>query len=182
MKTQCLIALCLLFLFSGFTPPLLECFLKFTDFERTYEFEFSKEELKNQIVEAYTYDKSLLLKNFGLTLIENEEVNAEYRQSVDIWLDKRNWDEVKSEIRSNTGDTLNLLIRKHHSRKQIKLTAIIDGDNDRSSLTINNIEYKRRKACDKDKEYYRIRISNKIEKKLIKKLKLTKSTASSSGE
>jgi soluble P-type ATPase len=94
-----------MFLVSGCTLPLLQCFLKFTNFEKTYEFDFSKEELKNQIVEAYTYDKSLLLKNLGLTLIQNEKVNSEYRQNVDIWLDKKNWDEVKSEIRSNTTDS-----------------------------------------------------------------------------
>ncbi len=171
MKTRYLTILILLILISGCTPPLLQCFLNFKDFEKTYEFEFSKEELKNRIVEAYTYDKSLLLKNLGLTLIQNEEVNSEYRQSVDIWLDKQNWDEVKSEIRSNTTDTLNLLIGKHHSGKQIRLLALIKEDNDKSSLTVRNIEYKRRKACYKDKEYYKIRVSDKIDKKLIEKLK-----------
>ncbi len=171
IKLQYLVALCLLLLVSGCTSPLLQCFLKLTDFEKTYEFDISKEELKNKIVEAYTYDKSLLLKNFGLTLIENEKVNSEYRQSVEIWLDRGSWDDVKSEIRSNTTDTFNLLIGKHHSRKQIKLIAIIKGENNKSSLTIKNIEYKLRKACEKDKEYYRIRILNKIENKLIEQLK-----------
>lgn len=170
MKPQYLIGLCILFLTSGCTPPLLQCFLNFPDFEKTYEFDISKEELKNQIVGAYTYDKSLLLKNFGLTLIENEKVNSEYRQSVDIWLDKRNWDDAKSAIRSNTADTLNLLIGKHHSWKQIKLIAIIKSKNDKSSLTIKNIEYQRTKKCEKDKEYYKIRIADKIERKLIKNL------------
>lgn len=171
MKYQSLIALCLLFLVSGCTPPLLQCILNFSDFEETYEFDFSKEELKNKIVEAYTYDKSLLLKNFGVTLIESEKVNSEYRQSLEVWLDKRNWDDVKSEIRSNTTDTLNLLIGKHHSGKQIKLLALIKGESDKSSLTIKSVEYRRRKACDKEKEYYKIKVSNTIEKKLIKKLK-----------
>lgn len=149
----------------------MQCFLNFTDYEKTYEFDFSKEELKNRIVEAYTYDKSLLLKNFGLTLIESKAVNSEYRQSVDVWLDKKNWDNVKSEIRNNIVDTLNLLIVKHHSRKQIKLLAIIDGDNEKSRLTIMNIEYQRRRACEKDKDIYKLKISSKIDKKLIEKLK-----------
>lgn len=171
MKIRQLVLLTLLFSISGCTPPLLQCFLKFTDYEKTYEFDFSKEELKNRIVEAYTYDKSLLLKNFGLTLIENKVVNSEYRQSVDVWLDKKNWDSVKSEIRNNTADTLNLLIGKHLSRKQIKLLALIYGDNEKSSLTIRKIEYQRRRACEKEKEYYQLRISDKIDKKLIEKLK-----------
>ena len=156
---------------SGCTPPLLQCFLKFADYEKTYEFDFSKEEFKNRIVEAYTYDKSLLLKNIGLTLIESEAVNSEYRQSVDVWLDKQNWDDVKSDIRNNTADTLNLLIGKHHSRKQIQILAIINGDNYNSRLTITKIEYQRRRACKKNKDFYKLKISSKINKKLIEKLK-----------
>ncbi|MEQ8518848.1 MAG: hypothetical protein RLN79_08905 [Cytophagales bacterium] len=171
MKIRQLILLTLLISISGCTPPLLQCFLKFTNYEKTYEFDFSKEELKNRIVEAYTYDKGLLLKNFGLTLIQSEAVNSEYRKSVDVWLDKKNWDDVKSEIRNNTSDTLNLLMGKHHSRKQIKLLAIIDGDNEKSKFTIMNIEYQRRRACEKEKNYYKLRIANKIDKKLIEKLK-----------
>ncbi len=171
MKIRHLILLTLILSISGCTPPLLQCFLKFTDYEKTYEFDFSKEELKNRIVDAYTYDKSLLLKNFGLTLIESEAVNSEYRQSFDIWLDKQNWDEVKSDIRNNTADTMNLLIGKFHSRKQIQLLGIINGDIDKSSLTITNIEYQRRRACEKDKDFYKLKISNKIDKKLIEKIK-----------
>jgi hypothetical protein len=171
MKTRYLIILTLLISIGGCTQPLLQCFLKLSDYEKTYDFDFSKEELKNRIVEAYSYDKSLLLKNFGLTLIQNEAVNSEYRKSIDVWLDKQNWDDVKSEIRNNTADTLNLLIGKHHSRSQVKLLAIIDGDNDKSRLTIMNIEYQRRRACDKDRDYYKLRIANKIDKKLIEKLK-----------
>ena len=156
---------------SGCSPPLLQCFLKFTDYEKTYEFDFSKGELKNRIVEAYTYDKSLLLINFGLTLIENEAINSEYRQSIDVWLDKQNWDEVKSDIRNNTADTLNLLIGKFHSRKQIQLLAIIDGDNEKSNLSIMDIEYQRRRACEKDKDFYKLKISSQIDQKLIEKIK-----------
>ena len=156
---------------SGCSPPLLQCFLKFTDYEKTYEFDFSKGELKNRIVEAYTYDKSLLLINFGLTLIENEAINSEYRQSIDVWLDKQNWDEVKSDIRNNTAETLNLLIGKFHSRKQIQLLAIIDGDNEKSNLSIMDIEYQRRRACEKDKDFYKLKISSQIDQKLIEKIK-----------
>ncbi len=171
MKLQFLLILWLVLSIIGCTPYLPQCFLKLIDYEKTYAFDFSKEELKNKIVEAYTYDKSLLVKNLGITLIENEKVDSEYRKSLDIWLDKGNWNEVKSEIRINTNDTLYLLIGKHHSMKQIKLTAIIHGEKNNSSLTIKNIEYEQRKACTLDKDYYKIRISNKIESKLIEKLK-----------
>ena len=171
MKIRNLIILTILISISGCAPPLLQCFLKFNDYEKTYEFDFSKEELKNRIVEAYTYDKSLLLKNFGLTLIESEAVNSEYRKSVDVWLDKQNWDDMKADIRNNTADTLNLIIGKFHSRKQIQLFAIIDGDNDKSSLSIMNIEYQRRRACEKDKDFYKLKVSSKIDKKLIEKIK-----------
>jgi hypothetical protein len=171
MKIRNLIILTILISISGCTPPLLQCFLKFNDYEKTNEFDFSKEELKNRIVEAYTYDKSLLLKNFGLTLIESEAVNSEYRKSVDVWLDKQNWDDMKADIRNNTADTLNLIIGKFHSRKQIQLLAIIDGDNDKSSLSIMNIEYQRRRACEKDKTFYKLKVSRKIDKKLIERIK-----------
>lgn len=171
MKIRYLIILTILISVSGCSPPLLQCFLKFTDYEKTYEFDFSKGELKNRIVEAYTYDKSLLLINFGLTLIENEAINSEYRQSIDVWLDKQNWDEVKSDIRNNTADTLNLLIGKFHSRKQIQLLAIIDGDNEKSNLSIMDIEYQRRRACEKDKDFYKLKISSQIDQKLIEKIK-----------
>lgn len=80
MKIRNLILLTLLILVSGCTLPSLKCFLKFANYEKTYEFDFSKEELKNRIVEAYTYDKNLLLKNFRLTLIESEVINSEYRK------------------------------------------------------------------------------------------------------
>lgn len=86
-------------------------------------------------------------------------------------MDKQNWDDVRSDIRNNTADTLNLLIGRFHSRKQIQLLAIINGDNEKSSLTITNIEYQRRRACEKDKDFYKLKISNKINKKLIEKIK-----------
>lgn len=171
MKIRYLILLTLLISVYGCTNPLLQCFLKFNNYEKAYEFDFSKQELKNRIVEAYTYDKGLFLKNFGLVLIEGEEVNSEYRQSIEIWLDKKKWDNVKSEIRNYTADTLNLLIGKHNSRKQIKLLAIIDGDSYMSKLTIMNIEYQRRRACEKYNDFYKLKVSSKIDKKLIEKIK-----------
>ena len=82
----------------------LECFLTFSDYQKTYKYNFSKEELKNRIIEAYSYDESLLLKNLGKTLIENEEVNKKYRTSIDLWLDKSNWDNFKSQIRLLCGE------------------------------------------------------------------------------
>lgn len=122
-------------------------------------------------MEAYSYDESLLLKNLGKTIIENEEVNKAYRKGVDIWLDKKNWDKFKTEIRQNTVDTLNIIIGKHQSRKQIQVQAIIQGDNNKSSLIIHGFKYQRRKACSKDKEYYVLPLSERIEKKFISKLK-----------
>ena len=85
----CSIILMLMIALNGCQPPFIECVLNFPGFTKTYKFSFSKEELKNRIVEAYTYDESLLLKNFGLTLIENEEVDAQYRQSIEMWLEKK---------------------------------------------------------------------------------------------
>ena len=163
-----IISLCIL---SSCTLAPLECFLNFFDYNKTFEFNFSKEELKDRIVDTYSYDESLLLKNLGKSIIENEEVNKAYRKSVDIWLDKTNWDKLKSEIRQTTADTLNIIIGKHHCRKQIQLEAIVKGDNDKSSLTIRSFKYQRRKACNKDKEYYVLPLSEKIEKKFISKLK-----------
>lgn len=155
---------------SGCTLSPLQCFLSFTDYNKTYEFNFSKTELKDRIVEAYSYNESLLLKNLGKTVIENREVNEEYRKSVDIWLDKNNWDKFKSEIRQNTSDTLHIIIGKHQSRKQIQLEAIVQGDNNKSTLAIHGFTYQQRKACRKGNEYYVVTLSEKIAKKFINKI------------
>ncbi|SMG35958.1 hypothetical protein SAMN05661096_02393 [Marivirga sericea] len=171
MKVKYLLIIILIALSSGCTLHLLKCSLKLSDYEKTYTFHFSKEELKNRIVEAYTYDKRLLSKIFGLTLIQNETINLDYRQSIEVWLDRQNWDEFESDIRNSTADTLNLLMGKHLSRKQIKSLAIISGDSNKSNLRIKNIEYHRRRNCNKDQEYYQIRISEKIDAKLIEELK-----------
>jgi len=170
MNFRYLLFLIGVFSLSSCTPPLLQCFLELPNLQKTYHFKFSKEELKNQIVDAYTYDKSRFNKNFILTLIENESLNDQFRKNIEIRLDKENWNKLKSEIRVNTPDTLNLLIRKN--RKEINLLAIIDGNRDSSSLTIKNIQYKRKKACKKETEFYQIKITDKIEKKLIGKVKL----------
>ena len=156
---------------SSCTPALTKCFLAFTDYEKTYMFDCSKQQLKDRIIKAYTYDESLLSKNLGKTLIESERVNAEYQKSTDFWLDKQGWDKFKSKIRDSTADTLNILIGKHHSRNQTKLIAVVGGEGQTSSLTIGNFEYQRRKACEKDTAYYRAKLSKKIEKKFIQKLK-----------
>ena len=142
------------------------------DYKRTYNFDFSKTELKNKIIDAYTYDNTFFIQNLGLTLIEEEKINAQYRRSVDIWLQKNNWDEFNSEIRSNTRDTLNLIIAKHHSRKELKFSAIISGDDNSSALTINGFKYQKLRACTKEKDFYLLKLSNKINKKLIDKLKV----------
>ena len=171
MKISSTLTVLSLILLSSCTLAPLECLLKFFNYKKTYEFSFSKTELKDRIVDAYSYDESLLLKNLGRKIIENEEVNKAYRKSVDIWLDKKNWAKFKTEIRQNTADTLNIIIGKHQSRKQIQLEAIIQGDNNKSSLTIDGFKYQRRRACSKDNQYYVLTLSEKIDKKFISKLK-----------
>jgi hypothetical protein len=148
----------------------LRCLLTFSDYRKTYTYNFSKEELKNKIIETYSYNKSLFSKNLGRTIIENKEVNQLYRKSVDVWLDKGNWDAFKSEIREHTRDTLNLTIGKHHSRREIEFQIIIQGDSNKSSLTIHGFKYKQFRHCKKNTEYYLLKISDKIEDKFIEKL------------
>ena len=171
MRNQNFISILCFILFTGCTRPILECYLSFMDYKRTYNFDFSKTELKDKIIDAYTYDNTFFIQNLGLTLIEEEKINAQYRRSVDIWLQKNNWDEFNSEIRSNTRDTLNLIIAKHHSRKELKFSAIISGDDNNSALTINGFKYQKLRACTKEKDFYLLKLSNKIKKKLIDKLK-----------
>lgn len=125
MTTIKVVLILLITTLSSCTPGLMRCYLTFTDYEKSVEFDFSKEELKNRIIEAYSYDQSLLLQNFGKTLIENEQINNEYRKSVDVWLDKYNWDQFKSKIISNTPDTLNIIIGKHFSWQRIKFTVVV---------------------------------------------------------
>lgn len=171
MKTKmCTFGLILVF-FSSCTPGVLQCYLTFADYNKRFDFDFSKEELKNRIVESYSYNESLLLKNLGKTTIENEEVNSEYRKSTDIWLDKNNWDQFQSEIRSNTTDTLKIIIGKHHSRRQIELMAIVEGDDRKSSLTIDGFSYTRRRACEREQEYYKVKLADKTDEKFIDQLK-----------
>lgn len=173
MKIRLLTALTILLLFilPSCTLTPLKCFLNFSDYSKTYEFNFSKTILKDKIVEAYSYDESLFLKNLGKTIIENETINETYRKNADLWLDKSNWDKFKSEIRQSTADTLSIIIGKHQSRKKIHLDVIVQGDNDKSFLKIRSFKYQRRKACSKDKEYYVLKLSKKIENKFISKLK-----------
>ena len=170
MKTV-LAAFSFTFFVSSCTPAHLKCLLLFKNYGKTFNFNFSKSELKNRIVEAYSYNESLLLQNLGKTLVENEQVNAKYRKSIDNWLDKQNWEEFRTEIRNNTSDTLNIIVGKHWSRKQIKLTAILNGDDQKSSLVIDSFEFQRKWSCKKGEEYYREKSSKKIEKKFINKLK-----------
>jgi hypothetical protein len=173
MKIKLITALTflLIFILTSCTLTPLECFLNFSDYNKTYEFNFSKAILKDRIVEAYSYDESLFLKNIGKTTIENKTINETYQKSVDVWLDKSNWDKFKSEIRQSTLDTLSIIIDKHHSRKSIELEIIIQGDTDKSFLKIRGFKYQKRKVCNKDKEYYLLKLSKKIEKKFIRKLK-----------
>jgi hypothetical protein len=98
-------------------------------------------------------------------------VNQKYRQSVDIWLDKSNWDKFKSEIRNNTQDTLTITIGKHLSLKELKFRVLIDGDTNKSILTIQKMEYIQPKSCDKDIKYYQTKFEKKIETTFIEKLK-----------
>ncbi len=159
------------FLLTSCWPPPLLCRFDLSDFTKTYEFDCSKEELKDRIVEAYTYDVSLMSKLSGKRLIENADVNAEYRKAQQIWLEKKNWDDFKSDIRANTTDTLNIEIDKHLCREQYSFQAVVSGDANKSSLTITKFKFERRKACKKDSAYYVVALPKRMERKFIDKLK-----------
>ena len=158
-------------LFNSCTLPRLQCLLEFSGYQKQFNFDFSKVELKNRIIEAYSYDLSVTRKIFGISCIEELSVNQKYRQSVDIWLDKSNWDKFKSEIRNNTQDTLTITIGKHLSLKELKFRVLIDGDTNKSILTIQKMEYIQPKSCDKDIKYYQTKFEKKIETTFIEKLK-----------
>lgn len=171
MKYYWLFILLIFCTLGGCQPLPILCLLNFADYHKTYHFDFPVEELKNRIIASYSYDESLFAINFGKVLIENEEVNGKYRRSVDIWLDKRNWEQFKSEIRQNTGDTLNLIIGKLHSGKQkIQLQVIVQGTEGHSSLTIHGLRYQQQKACRKSEEYYLKVLPERIEKRFIRLL------------
>lgn len=159
------------FLCTNCVPPKLLCQFDLSDFTKTYEFNYSKEELKDRIVEAYTYDVSLMSKLSGKRLIENTDVNTEYRKTQQIWLEKKNWDSFKSDIRQKTTDTLNIEILKHLCRERYSFQAVVSGDATQSSLTITNFKFQRRKACKKDSLYYVVELPKRMEQKFIRKLK-----------
>ena len=161
-----LIAACL----NSCSLPQLLGYLEFSDLDRTYEFDLPKEELKDMIVEEYSYDMGLLCKNLGRTLIEDPEVNSKYRISTEEWLDKGNWEQHKAEIRRSMGDTTDIHIVKHHSRKAIKFRLIMAGDTERSSLRVIRLTAVRRRKFSKSPEYHREKLIGKVERKFIRKL------------
>jgi len=161
------IALCLL---NSCVLPPLSCVLEFEGLEKKYKFKISKDELKDKIVEAYSYDVSLGSKLLGAYLIEETLVNKKYRYSADVWLDRKSWDEFKSEVRDETQDTLNIIIGKHLSRKELCFRVIIEGDTTSSSLTIQKVGYQQAKSCKRDLEHYESKFSNRIENKFVDKL------------
>ncbi len=157
-------------LLSSCTLPLLLGHLEYPDFDKTYEFNFSKEMLKDKIIEQYSYDVGLLSKNLGRTLIENPEVNKKYRLSTNEWLDKTNWDKYKDEIRKSLKDTVDIHIVKHHSRKSIYIKLIIDGDEHKSKLRIINVTADRRREFTKPNDLYKEKVVKRIESKFIEDL------------
>jgi hypothetical protein len=155
---------------SGCTLPMMLGLVEFSDFDRTYEFNFSKNKLKDKIVDQYSYDIGLLSKNLGRTLIESPGINIKYRISITEWLDKENWDEYRTEIRQSITDTTDILIVKQHSRKSIQVRLIIDGDERTSKLRVINVTARRRREFREPPDYYKYKITKKLEKKFIEKL------------
>lgn len=164
-----LFALSGLLLLTSCMPPRILCMLDFSDYTQTYEFNISKEELKDRIVSAYTYDTGFFWAVMGKTPIVNEDVSEKYRKE-ELWLDKEKWNRDKAEIRANTGDTLNLIVGKYASpRDDIKFQVILKGEGNKSSLKINGFKYQQvRKCC--EKKNYRKKLSRKIKRKFINKL------------
>jgi hypothetical protein len=157
-------------LLNACVPPPLSCVLQFEGFEKRYEFNMSKDKLKDKIIEAYSYDKSVGSKLLGAHVIEEAAVEREFRKSLDTRLDKSNWDEFKSEIRQGTTDTLHITIGQHIRCKATSFLVLIDGDNTSSTVTIQNLKYHQRKNCKRDMEHYENKFSDRIESKFIKKL------------
>lgn len=156
---------------AGCTPGVLNCFLRFEDYQSIYKFGYSKDELKRRIVESFSYGNNSLVNNIGKTLIENEEVNQKYRTSTINWLDKKNWNNYKGQILNDMTDTLTIIIGKHHSRKSIRFKAVIDGGQNYSVLRIEDVEYIRRKKCVRESRFYQDLIEKIIERKFIVRLK-----------
>lgn len=155
---------------SGCTLPIFLGHIEFKDFDRTYKFNFSKDKLKDKIVEQYSYDVGLISKNLGRVLIENPEVNKKYRLSTSEWLDKSNWDKYKMEIKESITDTTDIQIVKHHSRKSIHLRLTIDGNEETSRLRIINVTADRRREFNKPRDFYKDKLTKKIENKFIERL------------
>lgn len=170
MKSRLFLLFGIFLLLTGCVPPPILCFLDFSDYSKTYEFDCSKEELKNRIFAAYWYDSNSFSRIFGKTNIENEDANKKYRQQY-IYLNiKDHWHKVESEVRANTGDTLNLLIGKYASpRDDIRFQVILKGDENKSSLTVNGFKYQQMRKCCEKKDY-RKKLSRKIKRKFINKL------------
>jgi len=152
-------------------PPYLNCSFEFKGYNKKYEFDISKEDLKDEIVKAYSYDKGLFVKNLGYITLTNQAVSNKYRRLPEFRLDRKNWDDFKDEIRNNTADTLKLSLGRHRSRSGLDFIAVVNGNEKKSSLTIINMEYARKRLCKKDEKYYKSKAERKIARKLIRKLK-----------
>jgi hypothetical protein len=146
----CWLAIALVTACNSCTPAKFLCILEFPNYEQKFEFDFSKDKLKDRIIDAYTYDISVFRMLFGATSIQEKLVNSEYNQRVDFYLSKSNWDHFKSTIRLNTADTLNIIIAKHLSRKELHVKMVIEGNSEKSSLTIKKINSNFRKEFKKN--------------------------------
>lgn len=155
---------------SGCVLAPMQCMLTFGNYNKTFEFDCSKEVLKDRIVESYSYDESVFLKVFGKTVIENEALSPHHYDPDVVFINKGNWDEFKTSIRKNTPDTLHISIGKHFSRKGIDLVAIVSGNDRKSSLIIKGFNFRQRRACEKDPDYYQGKIEAKIIKTFIHKI------------
>jgi hypothetical protein len=168
MKKICLFLSCIS-LYGCVLPPL-QCLLEVSDINQKYVFNFSKKELKQKIVDTYTYDNNLWIKNFGKTMVFENGIDELYSKR-QIWLDEDNWNDFKSEISQNVQDTLNIRLFKWQSRKEFRLNIIVDGDEKSSSITIKKINYERLKACVKNPNEYKMEAIKVAERKFIKKIK-----------
>ncbi len=147
---------------------ILLCQLTYDDFNESYDFNCSKEALKDRIVAAYTY-KDHPPHRIGTTTIGNEQIDTTRQRTSNFRLTKKNWAQFKPEIRANMSDTIGISINK--GLKAIKFTAIVSGNDKNSRLTIQTLKYIRRRECKKEPAFYQKEAAKRIQKRFIKKLR-----------
>jgi hypothetical protein len=136
--------------------------VQFLNVDKTYEFNFSKNELKIRLSKNYSYNKSQIHILFSKYFISNADIDAQQFDG-----NKKNFEAFEYQIQNAVKDTLNLDFIGRGG-KHISTTFLVTGDslNSKLRLIIINARVLISEENKQDKYYFLKEIENKFIKKL----------------